>query len=339
MGWLARRFPKPCANFSRSSPPEEACQKYLASCRWPEGFVCPRCGSRSAYELVKLRRWQCAGCRHQISVTAQTILHNTKMPLTVWFWAAYLMTTDKRGISALLLQRQLGLRRYETAWLLRVLPRLPIVFEPRPSKPYYFCLGCIDRKTAQGHDVSMEAGTGIAIVTGITKHPTVKVAEGVEIGSFTVRPDMQVPAHNYSKDDTSGIILRAYCPRTSISRAKSSFPCLRRNSVARWQSLGSFGSRSSEHRRQSQAAPSPTTKALQILSHPPGAKIEINESYVGETPITVQISLWQAGGFAKATTIRAIPVIGGQYVQSKFFPAKAEVPDRIFFEMNLVEAR
>src|SRR5262249_53379880 len=45
-------------------------------------------------------------------------LHNTKMPLTVWFWAAYLMTTDKRGVSALLLQRQLGLRRYETAWMM-----------------------------------------------------------------------------------------------------------------------------------------------------------------------------------------------------------------------------
>ena len=46
------------------------------------------------------------------------MLHNTKLPLTVWFWAAYLMTTDTRGISALLLQRQLGLRRYETAWML-----------------------------------------------------------------------------------------------------------------------------------------------------------------------------------------------------------------------------
>lgn len=40
------------------------------------------------------------------------------MPLTAWFWAAYLAVTDKRGISALLLQRQLGLRRYETAWML-----------------------------------------------------------------------------------------------------------------------------------------------------------------------------------------------------------------------------
>lgn len=57
-------------------------------------------------------------CRYQVSLTAGTILHNTKTPLTVWFWATYLTVTDKRGISALLLQRQLGLRRYETAWML-----------------------------------------------------------------------------------------------------------------------------------------------------------------------------------------------------------------------------
>jgi transposase-like protein len=64
------------------------------------------------------RRWQCVACRYQVSLTAGTILHNTKTPLTVWFWAAYLTVTDTRGISALLLQRQLGLRRYETAWML-----------------------------------------------------------------------------------------------------------------------------------------------------------------------------------------------------------------------------
>lgn len=68
--------------------------------------------------MTTARRWQCAGCRYQASLTAGTILHNTKTPLTVWFWAAYLAVTDKRGISALLLQRQLGLRRYETAWML-----------------------------------------------------------------------------------------------------------------------------------------------------------------------------------------------------------------------------
>jgi hypothetical protein len=53
-----------------------------------------------------------------VSLTAGTVLHHTKTPLKGWFWAAYLTVTDKRGISALLLQRQLGLRRYETAWML-----------------------------------------------------------------------------------------------------------------------------------------------------------------------------------------------------------------------------
>ncbi|MDQ1470745.1 MAG: hypothetical protein QOJ99_2225, partial [Bryobacterales bacterium] len=80
--------------------------------------MCPRCGNQRAYELVNLRRWQCAGCRDQVSLTAATILHNMKTPLTVWFRAAYLMATDKRGVSALLLQRQLALRRCETAWMM-----------------------------------------------------------------------------------------------------------------------------------------------------------------------------------------------------------------------------
>src|SRR6266851_5067948 len=104
--------------FQRQFASEEVCQDYLAACRWPEGFTCPRCGHTRAYRLVKHRRSQCVGCRYQVSLTAVTILHNTKTPLILWFWAAYLTVTDKRGISALLLQRQLGLRRYETAWML-----------------------------------------------------------------------------------------------------------------------------------------------------------------------------------------------------------------------------
>lgn len=111
-------FPKTLEEFQSKFATELACQEYLAACRWPEGFVCPACGNRRAYELVELRRWQCIRCRRQVSLTAGTILHNTKTPLRVWFWAAYLMTTDKRGLSALLLQRQLALRRYETAWMI-----------------------------------------------------------------------------------------------------------------------------------------------------------------------------------------------------------------------------
>ena len=102
--------------FQRQFASEEACQEYLAACRWPDGFKCPRCGNQRAYVMTRL--WQCAACRHQVSLTSGTILHNTRVSLVLWFWAAYLMTTDKRGISALLLQRQLELRRYETAWMM-----------------------------------------------------------------------------------------------------------------------------------------------------------------------------------------------------------------------------
>lgn len=111
-------FPRTLLEFQTQFATEDACREYLATCRWPDGFVCPRCGHRQAYELDMPRLWQCAGCRYQASVTAGTILHRTKTPLTVWFWAAYLMTTDKRGLSALLLQRQLGLGNYETAWMM-----------------------------------------------------------------------------------------------------------------------------------------------------------------------------------------------------------------------------
>lgn len=111
-------FPKSLREFQAEFATDEACQKYLAACRWPDGFLCPQCGHRQAYTLEKKRRWQCVACRHQVSLTSGTVLHNTKIALTVWFWAAYLMTTDKRGVSAVLLQRQLGLSRYETAWMM-----------------------------------------------------------------------------------------------------------------------------------------------------------------------------------------------------------------------------
>src|SRR5439155_20894632 len=78
----------------------------------------PAVRARPGLRRVKPNSCQCVACRHQVSLISGTVLHNTMTPLTVWFWAAYLMTTDKRGLSALLLQRQLGLPRYETAWMM-----------------------------------------------------------------------------------------------------------------------------------------------------------------------------------------------------------------------------
>ncbi len=109
-------FPRTLAEFQDRFASEEDCRRHLVACRWPDGFLCPRCGSRDAYELAGRELLQCGSCRHQASVTAGTVLHRTRVPLRLWFAAAYLVTTHTPGFSAVQLQRQLGLGRYETAW-------------------------------------------------------------------------------------------------------------------------------------------------------------------------------------------------------------------------------
>ena len=112
-------FPRSLIEFQHRFPDEAACVKYLFAVRWPEGFACPGCGKCKAWQLqTKPWTWECAGCGKQTSVTAGTIMHHSKLPLTTWFWAAYLMATHSNGISALQLQRQLGLGSYRSAWLL-----------------------------------------------------------------------------------------------------------------------------------------------------------------------------------------------------------------------------
>jgi predicted RNA-binding Zn-ribbon protein involved in translation (DUF1610 family) len=105
--------------FQRRFPDDDACARYLAELRWPEGFVCPACGQRSAWQLrTKPWTYECRGCRRQTSLKAGSVMHGSKLSLSLWFWAAYLMATHSNGISALQLQRQLALGSYKTAWLL-----------------------------------------------------------------------------------------------------------------------------------------------------------------------------------------------------------------------------
>ena len=112
-------FPRSLIEFQQRFPDKAACVEYLFKARWPDGFVCPGCGTGRAWALqTKPWTWECTGCHRQTSVTAGTIMHHSKLPLTIWFWAAYLMATHSNGISALQLQHQLALGSYKTAWLL-----------------------------------------------------------------------------------------------------------------------------------------------------------------------------------------------------------------------------
>src|SRR5260370_3509510 len=152
-------FPHSLIEFQQRFGDEAACAQYLVAARWPDGFVCPGCGSGKAWRLeTKAWTYECASCGRQTSVTAGTIMHHSKLPLTVWFWAAYLMATHSNGISALQLQRQLAFGSSKTAWLLsaklrcRMLPpcRLPLAGLVEVDETEIPCRGNNDPVTGGG---------------------------------------------------------------------------------------------------------------------------------------------------------------------------------------------
>ena len=106
------------AEFQKAFADEASCARFLFKRRWPEGFVCPACGKRRASALkTRPRLFECLDCGRQTSLTAGTVMHRSRLPLTTWFQAAHLMTTHSNGMSALQLEAQLGVT-YKTAWLL-----------------------------------------------------------------------------------------------------------------------------------------------------------------------------------------------------------------------------
>lgn len=96
---------------------EAQCRDALFAMRWPDGFVCSACG-HTTYCTLARGVFQCHHCHCQTSLTAGTIFHATKLPLTTWFLAIYLLTQRKQSVSALQLSRDLGVS-YNTAWKLK----------------------------------------------------------------------------------------------------------------------------------------------------------------------------------------------------------------------------
>ena len=95
--------------FLNSYGKEEQCEKALYTMRWPQGLICPNCGCPHHYELKTRKLFQCTACKKQISLIAGTIFEATKLQLTTWYLAIYLITQSKDGISSLNLARTLGI--------------------------------------------------------------------------------------------------------------------------------------------------------------------------------------------------------------------------------------
>jgi len=108
------------AGFDKLFGSEEQCHAALVGWRWPDGFVCPECGTRG-HCIVKRgarRLFQCNACRKQTSIKAGTIFASSKLPLRLWFKAIYLVTQSKKGISSIELARRLGVTQ-TTAWVMK----------------------------------------------------------------------------------------------------------------------------------------------------------------------------------------------------------------------------
>ncbi len=112
---MSEDYPRTILELERRFSDEAACRQYLFVLRWPQGFVCPGCGARAAWPM-KRGLWLCRGCRRQVSVTAGTVFQDSHLPLTTWFRAMWHVTSQKNGMSALGLQRTLGLGSYKNAW-------------------------------------------------------------------------------------------------------------------------------------------------------------------------------------------------------------------------------
>ena len=97
---------------------EEQCFAAFRRWRWPDGFICPFCGHDRCCVLRTRRLHQCNRCRRQSSVTSNTALEFTKLPLTLWYRGLYLVTKGGRHARAAQLSRALGIS-YNAAWRLK----------------------------------------------------------------------------------------------------------------------------------------------------------------------------------------------------------------------------
>ena len=116
---MAKQTTMSLVEFQKHFNSEKACHDHLYKMKWPNGYQCPRCHHDASY-ITKTRRYpiyECKKCRHQTTVLVGTVFEKTRTPLYKWFLAIFLMSQDKRGVSAYALSKQLDIC-YPTAWLI-----------------------------------------------------------------------------------------------------------------------------------------------------------------------------------------------------------------------------
>lgn len=108
-------YPENVVELMDMFPTEESCLEYLSIVRWPDGYVCSRCESKDAWKMSS-GHYRCKRCKYTTSVISGTLFQDTRKPLRLWFQAIWYIVNQKNGVSALGLQKALGLGSYHTAW-------------------------------------------------------------------------------------------------------------------------------------------------------------------------------------------------------------------------------
>lgn len=175
-------YPKNMRDFRRRFSTPQACLEDLTQSRWPHGFVCPVCSGTSAWLNSKRYVFECRQCSRQTSPMAGTLMHRSHVPVQEWFWAACLVATPTPGISAVQLQRQLGISSDTPAWHRLHRLRKGMVNENRSHRS-----GLIEAdETIIGGPATRKRGRGVTATT----HKTLVIG-AVEVLSYEDKKGMR----------------------------------------------------------------------------------------------------------------------------------------------------
>jgi transposase-like protein len=163
---------------------DEKCRTALERLRWPKQITCPKCDSPKISRVYERGTFDCDNCRYQFSVTSGTMLHDTHLPLTVWFYVAYVICESKKGVSANQIKRMFGIS-YKTAWYLCHRIRAAML-EVAPEK-----LGGtveIDETYVAGKKRRWRAKGNVSVVIGIRqRNGDLRLIRAKDAKSATVR--------------------------------------------------------------------------------------------------------------------------------------------------------
>jgi transposase-like protein len=155
-------------SFNNRFPDEQSCRDYLKQKREDQGLICKRCGSMKHYWFESRELWKCSECGSWTNLRANTIMHKSKVPVRTWFLCIHLMTSIKKSMSALEMQRQLGMKRYEPVWYMMQKIRLAMGKRDKKYKltgnvevdDSFFEIVDLNKKDDNSPDDQLKAGRG-----------------------------------------------------------------------------------------------------------------------------------------------------------------------------------